>query len=337
MKSFDGYKRGVNLGGWLSQCVEYTDSHFDNFITDDDIAKIKEWGMDHVRLPIDCDVIANDDCSFNSKGIVHVDDCIRWCEAEGLNVILDLHKTFGYTFDTDVVADPGVFFKDKTLQGKFVELWKTLATRYGNDPHVAFELLNEVTDPVFEDSWNSIATEAIKSIRQISPQSDIIIGGVNNNGVMNVKGINIPLDEHIIYTFHFYEPIAFTHQNACWIKGISDEGAIGYPAPLSRYREIVKKYLPIQAEILMQDCVKSEESLFEDLFADAVSVAEEAGVPLYCGEYGVIDRAEIDDAIRWAERICNAFEKYNIGHAMWNYKEKDFGLSGKREALVKYI
>jgi aryl-phospho-beta-D-glucosidase BglC (GH1 family) len=57
MRTFKGYQKGINLGGWLSQCVSYEKEHFDNFIQEDDIKLIKSWGFDHVRLPVDYDVI----------------------------------------------------------------------------------------------------------------------------------------------------------------------------------------------------------------------------------------------------------------------------------------
>ena len=39
MKDF-GFYRGVNLGGWLSQCVATTDAHFNTFIGEADIERI---------------------------------------------------------------------------------------------------------------------------------------------------------------------------------------------------------------------------------------------------------------------------------------------------------
>ena len=49
----DGYMRGVNLGGWLSQFDAPTKEHFDTFITKEDIRRIasfireKAAGEDH--------------------------------------------------------------------------------------------------------------------------------------------------------------------------------------------------------------------------------------------------------------------------------------------------
>ena len=53
MRGMDGYMRGVNLGGWLSQFDAPTKEHFDTFITEDDIRRIAGLGLDHVRVPVD--------------------------------------------------------------------------------------------------------------------------------------------------------------------------------------------------------------------------------------------------------------------------------------------
>ena len=61
-------------------------------------------------------------------------------------------------------------------------------------------------------------------------------------------------------------------------------------------------------------------------FDNGQTFAEKKNVPLYCGEYGVIDQAPIEDTVRWFEDIHATFEKYGIGRAVWNYKQKDFGI-----------
>ena len=59
---------------------------------------------------------------------------------------------------------------------------------------------------------------------------------------------------------------------------------------------------------------------------DLVEKAMQDGRALYCGEYGVIDRAAEEDRQRWLRDIGAAFDKLGIGRAQWNYKEKDFGI-----------
>jgi len=52
---------GINLGGWISQYPALDHQHFKTFITADDIKRITDWGMDHIRLPVDYPVLEDDD------------------------------------------------------------------------------------------------------------------------------------------------------------------------------------------------------------------------------------------------------------------------------------
>ena len=45
MRIFEGFQRGVNLGGWLSQCRSMEEAHFQGFIQKEDIARIASWGL----------------------------------------------------------------------------------------------------------------------------------------------------------------------------------------------------------------------------------------------------------------------------------------------------
>ena len=69
---------------------------------------------------------------------------------------------------------------------------------------------------------------------------------------------------------------------------------------------------------------------FETIFAEALKIAEERNVLLYCGEYGVIDKATPEDTVKWYKIITSVFNKYGIGRAAWTYKRMDFGLSDPR-------
>ena len=74
---------------------------------------------------------------------------------------------------------------------------------------------------------------------------------------------------------------------------------------------------------------------FEQYVEEAVRVAEERNVALYCGEYGVIDNASPEDALKWYTAITSCFDKYNIGRAAWSYREMDFGIVDSRMDSVR--
>ena len=83
-------------------------------------------------------------------------------------------------------------------------------------------------------------------------------------------------------------------------------------------------------------------SLSEKLFAEAVSVAEERKVLLYCGEYGVIEKASPEDTLEWYRLISTVLNNHGIGRAAWTYRQMDFGLNENRlnsirGDLLKYL
>ena len=85
MRTFEGFMHGINLGGWLSQCVSYDKKHFDTFITEENIKQIAGWGLDHVRVPVDYDVMITDDGIWKEEGLSHLYDVISWCKTYHLN------------------------------------------------------------------------------------------------------------------------------------------------------------------------------------------------------------------------------------------------------------
>lgn len=323
MKKFDGFMRGINLGGWLSQCAEYSEKHYSEFITESDIKTISAWGLDHVRLPIDHNVIENEDGQPLENGYKHIDDCISWCEKYDLNVILDLHKTAGFSFNNK--PEDNAMFDSPELQERFISLWKNIAARYGKKSNIAFELLNEIVE---KDSsrWNALVSKTISEIRPAAPDTKIIIGGIQWNSVHTLSLLDVPDDKNIVYNFHFYEPFLFTHQRASWQPLLVDK-TIRYPGNMEEYRKVSKEICCFGSGLYSTDTMGA--GFMEKLIVEAVAAAEHADVPLYCGEYGVIDQAEISDTAMWFEDIHSVFEKYGIARAAWTYKGINFGINGE--------
>ena len=335
MRDFTGFKRGINLGGWLSQCLDhYNEEHYSSFIVEDDIKEIAGWGLDHVRLPIDYNVIQNEDGSFIESGFLHVDDAVKWSEKYGLNIILDIHKAKGYVFDDENYCS---FFTDESEQNDFIALWKEIARRYGGRDNIVFELLNEVTSEEFAKPWNAIAARTIPEIRAIAPTTRIIIGGIFNNSIYGLSLLDAPYDENIVFTFHCYSPLVFTHQKAGWVPKLPSDFACKFPIPLKEMRDYSFKYFDTEYEEEFEGLDEGlmDDSYFKKMFGSAIATAEKYNVPLYCGEYGVIDQADPESTVAWYEMIHKAMEECNISRAAWTYKKMDFGITQECVASVK--
>ncbi len=324
MRKFEGYNRGVNFGGWLSQC-DHTKERYDTFITEKDFANVSGRKFDHVRIPVDYDLFMNKDFSVKEEGFKYIDFAIEMCKKNNLNMILDLHRTPGYSFDP-FHGEKG-FFESDEYQKVFYFIWTEFAKRYSKYyEFLTFELLNEVTKKEYCDIWNEIAKNCIKTIREYSSDIRIIVGGYYNNSLEAVKDLEAPYDDKIVYTFHCYEPLLFTHQGAYWIETMDTSFRCDYKMPFSKYEELSAKYL-CQAYASFKDKDPNEcpdERFFEKLFEEAIQVAKDRNVPLYCGEYGVIDRADKNEAVKWFHDFHAIADKYNIGRCVWNYKEMDF-------------
>ena len=326
MRQLEGYLKGVNLGGWLSQCGRnYTEEHYNTFITEKDIDLIASWGLDHVRLPVDYNVVQEENGDFIESGFRHIDDCIRWCEARNLKIVLDLHKACGFVFDDKNYCD---FFTDRKLQEMFIKLWMEFTRRYGDNENIAFELLNEVTAAYMAEPWNKISAETIASIRTLAPTKKIIIGGIYNSSIYGLTLLEQPADENVVFTFHCYSPMIFTHQNAGWIEQMPKGYHTTYPLPASTVRSESFNVFGTDYDGefgSLGDTMMSPE-YFRRLFATVTAVAEKYNVPMYCGEYGVIEEADRDSTVAWYKDIHTALDELSIPRAAWTYKEMNFGL-----------
>ena len=268
MRHFEGFQKGVNLGGWISQFDRYDTAHFDTFITEEDI----------------------------------------WCEKYGLRMLIDLHECYGYSFDPlKKDMDREKFFYDSALQERFFRLWRRIAEHFSAWPdQVAFEPLNEVVLKEVADAWNKVASGYIRMMRTIVPDSYLIIGGVCYNSVLSVPLLDLPLDDRIVYNFHCYEPHVFTHQGAYWEEKMPLDFRIGYPEKLEVYQKTAVELglaVDLSGPAYENGQTQIGEGFFEEIFAPALQKAEKDNVPLYCGEYGVIELADHQAMLRWLRDI----------------------------------
>ncbi len=327
MKEFVGFKHGVNLGGWLSQS-DYAHEHLENFIREEDIEKIASWGCDHVRLPFDYNIMLGEDMSVRADAFTYLDRCVKWCEKYGLHMILDLHKTPGFSFDKG--EQESGFFENEKYQNIFIAMWCEIAKHYADKAdHIAFELLNEITEQKYATVWNGIAMRTIREIRRFAPKNPVLIGGIYNNSIFGLTLLEKPDDDNIVFNFHYYNPLVFTHQKAYWIDEMSPDCEIDYPDSKEVYYRKTLDNLDKGLAYALADFPgeRIDKSYMEWEMQAAADVAEKVDVPIYCGEYGVIDRVPDERLLRWYADISAVFDKFGIGRAAWTYREKDFGIT----------
>ena len=335
---------GVNLGGWISQydsvgvSGDALGAHFENYITEDDLRLIASWGMDHVRVPVDYPVLMDIDeatgaVTFREDGFSHVRRCMEWCKKLGLKMVLDLHKAPGFSF----FDASNSLFSSPICRAQLIALWDEISRRFcGEGDWLFYELINEVKD-VEAEKWNELAQELIAAIRKNDTEHYIIVGSIDMNNIEGLPKIERFADDRIIYNFHMYIPIIMTHQKADFMPfGVLMRSEIPYPCPKEVYNGEIQRMMEIMARARGGEYTPQTGNAFVErdidleymrgVFSTAKRFIEERGLPVYCGEYGMIEHASHATVANYLHDIGVCCHELGIGRAVWNYKGLGFAL-----------
>jgi endoglucanase len=135
-----------------------------HFFAEADVARIAESGFDHIRLPINSRLLIDDEGVFIEAGFSLIDDVIRWCRANSLWVLLDLHGAPGGQTGTNIDDSPNnkpELFIEKRYRALTINLWREMASRYAEETVVlGYDLLNE---PI-PNEWTSLYNADLASL-----------------------------------------------------------------------------------------------------------------------------------------------------------------------------
>jgi endoglucanase len=319
-------RRGINLSGWYAQNGDFSATRMDSYTTPADFALIKSLGFDHVRLSINPEPLIKDAQlgSLRLEPMARLDRTVKQITDAGLNLVLDIHPEENWKANL-TSGDEGA--------ERFSAFWSTFAGHYAaTDPEkVFFELMNE---PTLQDlyRWEGIQARTVARIRAVAPHHTIIATASMYSSIDSLLALEPLRDETIIYTFHDYNPMWFTHQGATWgSEGWAFVRGVPYPSTPENVQAILGQE-PDERERLWLQRYGWERWDAAHVGFEVAAMAEWAqrrGVPLYCGEFGVY-KAYADPKMRalWISDMRTALESKHIGWAMWDY-QGNFGLVTK--------
>lgn len=325
--------RGVNLGGWFSQvdAIQQKDpagfidlgTHVSTFLGAEDFARIGAWGLDHVRLPVDSDTLfAGPDLRPVEPILDALDGALDALTGAGLDVILDLHRCPGHDFLAGCSTAQELFLVPARRE-EVKHVWKHLAERYGNRPRLLLELLNE---PVAEDArlWDELKEELVSHVRRHAPQSTIVVGSNRWNSAAEFARLTPVHDDNVLYSFHYYEPLLFTHQRAPWLEGEVLQEARAYPGEYS-IPDGTQHRLPLETG-------RWDKARLRQHLEQVLRFRERHRVRVACNEFGVyVGGADRASQLRWMRDFVSTLDEEVIGFTYWNYKNLDFGVVSRKE------
>ena len=185
---------------------------------------------------------------------------------------------------------------------RFISQWEQISDYFKNYPDsLLFEILNEPHDKLTPALWNEYSKEALNVIRKTNPERCVLLGTAEWGGVGGLKSLEIPNDQNIIVTVHYYSPFEFTHQGASWSEG--SEAWVGTQ---------------------WHDTELERQAIVED-FKLAINLAKDKNIPIHVGEFGAFSRADIDSRVRWTRFLIRWFEQQGFSWAYWEWNS-GFGI-----------
>jgi endoglucanase len=202
-----------------------------------------------------------------------------------LNIIVNVHHY------SEMESNP-----DQHLP-RLIGLWEQIAQRYKDRPEgVYFELLNEPHSKMTEEKWNAAIPKLLATVRKTNPTRPIIVGPAQWNGIWALDKLRLPKDDaNLIVTVHCYDPFEFTHQGAPWAKGAD------------RWKG--RKWTGSD----------TEQSALGKTLQQAAAWGKKNGRPIFLGEFGTFEVADMQSRARWTRYMVARAEKLGLSWAYWEF------------------
>ncbi len=264
--------------------------------------RAKEGGFDSVRLPIRWHEYAANTSPYTIEAefLDRVDWAINQTLANHLAVVINMHH-----------YNP-LFAEPQAEKAKFLALWQQIAERFQDVPNdrVVFEILNEPNGNLTAELWNTFLLEAYTVIRQSNPHRYIMIGSAEWGGLAAMNKLELPNDDRLIFTVHYYEPFEFTHQGAEWVNGADAWCGTRWLA------------------------TEQEQQFIRGRLDEVANWAKQHNnIHVFVGEFGTYKKCALpEDQARWADFVARESEQRGFSWAYWEFNA-GFGCYGATESM----
>lgn len=276
--------RGINLGNALEAPKE---GEWGVTLQEEFFRTIKEKGFNSVRVPIKWSAHASSSAPYTIEPafFARIDWVVNQALSRGLAVMINIHH-----YD-EMMTDP------VNHKARFLSLWSSISDHYKNyNGDLFFEILNEPNNQLTPALWNECLNEAIKVIRQKNPYRTIVVGPAYWNSVDNLFAMTLPADDkNIIATFHYYNPMNFTHQGADWVTGSNAWLGTTWTGTQS------------QVTALMTDMEK------------ALQWSRVNNRPVNVGEFGAYSKADMVSRAAWTNYVARLAEVRGFSWHYWEF------------------
>ena len=230
---------------------------------------------------------ARDRSRIDPRILRQVQRIVEQATARGLAVVVCNFN------DHELMADPGAH--RARLLASTRQLAEAVADR---GPEVVLEPMAE---PHFalDACWNEYLAELIATVRAVDRDRTLIVGPGSYNNARFLPALALPADErNLIVTIHHYWPIRFTMQGETWLG----ENQFGDPASWVG---------------TAWTGTEQERGELEVGFEAVAAYARAHDRPLFLGEFGTSNNADMASRVRWTRFNRQLAERHGFSWGCW--------------------
>lgn len=293
-------------------------------LTPNIIETLSKWNVNVIRINIGTKIKTIKNSNATSPLIDYddalqkVDTILPLCKKHKIGVILSL---------ADVPDRESAVFWKKNTNEVYVDyiasVWQALSKKYKNKAMIiGYDILNEPTYWRGDNSswFEKIVPQSINAIRLIDSDITLVIEAGPGMQSIGFKYMNIIQDKNLIYSFHHYAPLTYTHQGIK--KNLSTKGKLTYPGQLKMFNRSLPAHWNKQE--------------LKDSMEEAIKFQKKHGVRILVGEFGVLRWAPGRE--KWIKDSIEIFEQYGWdwcfhSYGGWNGWNPTFGSEDKGSNL----
>jgi hypothetical protein len=348
--------KGTNAWPWLYRAQSVDNSYqvyptqdtfpYAPLYTPERLAALKSAGFDFVRIQLETTPFLTTAPEQRGKLIEQVIAAVRRLKAAGLKAII-------CPFPRDIVArysaESILASEENRRSLGLIELQLAAALAKEDPEMTVFEILNEPPGGYHAEDrnrWFDLQRDYVKAIRRVAPNLTLLITGDRGGGAEGLLRTDPRTidDPRILYSFHYYDPMVFTHQG---VTGTSKKyrpylSGFAYPpakqdeqASLTRVHEAIFKAVPNPGEAgqIWRDAETQIREYYETPQGKAKVEADFAKVSSWAkrnhiapsrivlGEFGPVRHGmSTDSIVNWVRDVRTSAEQAGFAWCVFNYQ-----------------